>query len=174
MMVPGEWGPALKSFGSSVAAQSWDSSRNIFNDPRVRREDVTIAEFVKDHFRRNHAGVRHRAAIIRRVYGGQAGKLSARSVLPRFVGYEQKYGSLIRGVRRESGEKRRSRSSGAACSAGSFRKGMQTLVDMLSGCARKGASADRPRSSRHCGTGRAGGNWRVRVGDSFEEAAQIS
>ncbi len=104
------------------------------------------------------------------VYGGQAGKLSARSVLPRFVGYEQKYGSLIRGVRRERREAKKQKQRGSLFR--SFRKGMQTLVDMLSGVLEKEQVRIVHGQADTVEPG-AGGNWRVRVGDSFEEAAQI-
>jgi protoporphyrinogen/coproporphyrinogen III oxidase len=59
------------------------------------------------------------------VYGGDAANLSAESVLPRFLGYEQRYGSLIKGVHSEKT---------AASKTGlflSFRDGMQTLTDEL-------------------------------------------
>src|SRR6185437_9032375 len=58
--------------------------------------------------------------------GGSSEHLSAASVLPRFVGYEQKYGSLIRGVRAEAGKP----STGGALFR-SFRDGMQQLTDAL-------------------------------------------
>ena len=168
MMVPGEWGPALKSrlFGGSTKL---GFVSEYFQRPRVRREDVTIAEFVKDHF--DETMLEYvTEPLLSGVYGGQAGKLSARSVLPRFVGYEQKYGSLIRGVRRERREAKKQKQRGSLFR--SFRKGMQTLVDMLSGVLEKEQVRIVHGQADTVEPG-AGGNWRVRVGDSFEEAAQI-
>ncbi len=60
------------------------------------------------------------------VYGGDPSGLSLRSVLPRFLDYEQKYGSVIRGVQQERRERR-----GASSLFRSFRDGMQTLTDAL-------------------------------------------
>jgi len=60
------------------------------------------------------------------VYGGDAAQLSARSVLPRFVEYERKYGSLIKAAQGERGEAERKQSFFL-----SFRCGMQTLIEKL-------------------------------------------
>ncbi len=168
MMVPGEWGPALRS-------RLFDSGTKLgfvseyFQRPRGRQEDVTIAEFVKDHF--DETMLEYvTEPLLSGVYGGQAGKLSARSVLPRFVGYEQKYGSLIRGVRHELRSAKRQKQRGSLFR--SFRLGMQTLVATLSDV----LEAQQVRivhGQAESVEPVAGGNWRVRVGDSFEEAEQV-
>lgn len=168
MMVPGEWGPALRS-------RLWNGSTKLgflseyFQRPRIRHEDITIAEFVKDHF--DETMLEYvTEPLLSGVYGGQAGKLSARSVLPRFVGYEQKYGSLIRGVRRELRAAKAKKQRGSLFR--SFRHGMQTVVDTLSDL----LEAQQVRivhGQADCVEPVAGGDWRVRVGDTFEEAAQV-
>jgi oxygen-dependent protoporphyrinogen oxidase len=60
------------------------------------------------------------------VYGGDASRLSAQSVLPRFLEYERRYGSLVRAVR---AEKKASEPDGSMFL--SFKGGMQALTDAL-------------------------------------------
>ncbi len=168
MMVPGEWGAALRS-GLFNAGTKLGFVSEYFQRPRRRHEDVSIAEFVKDHF--DETMLEYvTEPLLSGVYGGQAGKLSARSVLPRFMGYEQKYGSLIRGVRRELRLAKKQKQGGGLFR--SFRQGMQTLVDTVSGVleAQQVRIVHGQADSVERG---AGGNWRVRVGDSFEEAEQV-
>jgi protoporphyrinogen/coproporphyrinogen III oxidase len=168
MMVPGEWGPALRSrlFDSGTKLKFLSE---YFQRPRTRRDDVSIAEFVKDHF--DEAMLEYvTEPLLSGVYGGLAGKLSASSVLPRFVGYEQKYGSLIRGVRQERRSAKKKQPTGSLFQ--SFRNGMQTLVDALSDTLLAQrvrilqGHADRVEPM-------SGGGWRVRVGEESEEAAQV-
>lgn len=166
MMVPAEWGPALTS-GLFDKSTKLGFITEYFRRPEVRREDVSIAEFVKDHF--DELMLEYvTEPLLSGVYGGQAGKLSARSVLPRFVGYEQKYGSLIRGVRQE----RRQAKKKPGSLFQSFRQGMQTLVDGLTGALDAAqvriiqGQADRVEPLPR-------GRWRVQVGDSCEEAEQV-
>jgi oxygen-dependent protoporphyrinogen oxidase len=61
------------------------------------------------------------------VYGGDSSVLSAKSVLPRFVGYERQFGSLVKGVRHES----KVRTERGKSLFLSFRGGMSTLVNAL-------------------------------------------
>ncbi len=166
MMVPGEWGPALAS-GLFENSTKRGFITEYFRRPEVRHEDVSIAEFVKDHF--DELILEYvTEPLLAGVYGGQAGKLSARSVLPRFVGYEQKYGSLIRGVRRERSEAKKPPGSLFR----SFRQGMQSLVDGLAGALEAAqvrivqGQADRVEPMPR-------GRWRVQVGDSGEEAEHV-
>lgn len=163
MMVPAEWGPALRSPLFDPATKLRFLSE-YFQTPRHRDEDVTISEFVKDHF--DEAMLEYvTEPLLSGVYGGEAGKLSARSVLPRFVGYEEKYGSLIRGVRKE----RQVAASGSLFL--SFQGGMQTLTDTvtqsLKGRVRvvHGQAREVERLSD--------GNWRVSTGDAEEHARNV-
>lgn len=164
MMVPAEWGPALRSPLFEPATKLRFASE-YFQSPRRRVEDVTIAEFINDHF--DEKVLEYvTEPLLSGVYGGEAGKLSARSVLPRFLGYEQKYGSLIRGVREE-----RRQTSGSGPLFLSFQGGMQTLIDevarSLDGRVRivRGEARQVERQSS--------GGWRVTVGDSVEEARDV-
>ncbi len=155
MMAPGKWLPVLRSELLSPRAKV-RLLQETFHKPRQRTEDISVGQFVDDHFGpevlESIAG-----PLLNGVYGGDAASLSAASVLPRFVAYEEKYGSLIRGVRREL----RARSSSAPLFQ-SFRDGMQALTDSLAQ-----ASGGRVRMvhAEASQVQRAGSLWRVRAGD---------
>jgi oxygen-dependent protoporphyrinogen oxidase len=123
MMVPGEWPPVLRSSLLSVPTKLrllWETCTS----PRSREDDFSVGDLVRDHFG-NEMLEYLTEPLLCGVYGGDASDLSARSVLPRFVGYEQKFGSLIKGVRATAGEK----PDGSLFR--SFQGGMQTLTDAL-------------------------------------------
>jgi oxygen-dependent protoporphyrinogen oxidase len=123
MMVPGEWPPVLRSNLLSASTKLrllWETRTS----PRSRDEDFSVGDLVRDHFGTEMLEYLTEPLLCG-VYGGDASELSARSVLPRFVGYEQKFGSLIKGVRATAGEK----TDGSLFR--SFQGGMQTLIDAL-------------------------------------------
>lgn len=68
-------------------------AQELLHPPRPMQQDETVAQLVERHF---GSEVVDRLAdpLLSGVYGGDAGKLSARAVLPRFVEMEEKYGSL--------------------------------------------------------------------------------
>ena len=80
---------------------SWSTklrmARELLHPPRPMQADETVAELVERHF---GAEVVDRLAdpLLSGVYGGDAARLSARAVLPRFVEMEEKYGSLSRAM----------------------------------------------------------------------------
>jgi protoporphyrinogen/coproporphyrinogen III oxidase len=80
---------------------SWSTkvrmARELLHPPRPMEDDETVAQLVERHF---GPEVVDRLAdpLLSGVYGGDAGKLSARAVLPRFVEMEEKYGSLSRAM----------------------------------------------------------------------------
>jgi len=80
---------------------SWNTkvrmAQELLHPPRPMHEDETVAQLVERHF---GAEVVDRLAdpLLSGVYGGDAAKLSARAVLPRFVEMEEKYGSLSRAM----------------------------------------------------------------------------
>jgi protoporphyrinogen/coproporphyrinogen III oxidase len=82
----------LFSWGTKVRM-----ARELLHPPRPMRDDETVGELVERHF---GAEVVDRLAdpLLSGVYGGDANKLSARAVLPRFVEMEEKYGSLSRAM----------------------------------------------------------------------------
>ena len=164
MMVPAEWGPALKS-SLFPRATKLRFLTELTMRPRVREQDVTISEFVKDHF--DETVLEYLTEpLLSGVFGGDAGKLSAKSVLPRFVGYEEQYGSLIRGARRE-----RAKRKGGEPLFLSFENGMQTLVDGVTG-----ALGDRVRIVQSVASRvekAQSGGWRVIAGEQTEEAPNV-
>ncbi len=124
MMVPTQWRPVFHSRLFSIRAKIRLVAET-FEKPRIRPEDVSVGQLVQEHFGREILEY-IAEPLLCGVYGGDSTNLSAESVLPRFLGYEARYGSLIKGAREES---RNSSRSGALFS--SFRDGMGELIDAL-------------------------------------------
>ena len=125
MMAPSDMRAALESelFSNSTKCALL---RERFYKPRKRQQDISVADFVTDHFDRSILEY-VTEPLLTGVYGGDAAKLSAQSVLPRFLDYERTYGSLVRAVRKE-------RKNAAAKTHSlflSFQRGMQSLPDSL-------------------------------------------
>src|SRR5579883_517870 len=95
MVAPTKVKPILET-----ALLSWPAKMRMgleyFRHPQPQRER-SVAEFVRDHY-----GVEVLDYIVEPllagVYGGDPEKLSASAVLPRFVEFERKYGSVTRGT----------------------------------------------------------------------------
>jgi protoporphyrinogen/coproporphyrinogen III oxidase len=95
----------------------------IFRSPKTL-PDRSVADFVTDHF--GAEAVDYLAEpLLAGVYGGSPWDLSAASVLPKFVEYEQRYGSVVVGTFRD-----KRKPSGQAIFK-SLRSGMGTLIDAL-------------------------------------------
>lgn len=153
MMVPGKRWPALRS-----DLFSFETKLRFLLEPfsprRERLEDFSVGELVSEHFGRD---VLEYVAdpLLAGVYGGDAARLSAESVLPRFVEYERRYGSLIRGVRRDKS---------AAPKKGlflSFGNGMQSLTDSLTQAVEGNATFVRGEAT---GVRRSQHKWEIEVG----------
>jgi oxygen-dependent protoporphyrinogen oxidase len=124
MMVPADLRAACESALFTPQTKHRFCQERFFK-PIVRRTDISIDEFVRDHF--NQEVVDYVAEpLLTGVYGGDVSRLSARSVLPLFLNYEERYGSLMRAVRRE----RRAEPDRGSMFL-SFRGGMQALTDAL-------------------------------------------
>src|SRR5664279_1620985 len=69
----------------------------LMHPPRPMHEDESVAQLVERHY---GTEVVDRLAdpLLSGIYGGDAAVLSARTVLPRLVEMEEKYGSLSRGM----------------------------------------------------------------------------
>jgi oxygen-dependent protoporphyrinogen oxidase len=68
-----------------------------FRKPSAHNRDRSVAEFIRGHY--GQEAVDYLAEpLLSGVYGGDPERLSAASVLPRFVEMEAKYGSLTRGT----------------------------------------------------------------------------
>jgi protoporphyrinogen/coproporphyrinogen III oxidase len=149
MMVPGDWPAALGSplFSAKTKLRFLTEA---LSRPHTREQDISVGEFIADHF--GPELVDYVAApLLAGVYGGYSASLSAPSVLPRFVGYERTYGSLIRAVRLE-----RRQATGSSLFR-SFRDGMQTLTDALA----RQANVQHAKAER---VERGNGRWRVYCG----------
>jgi protoporphyrinogen/coproporphyrinogen III oxidase len=165
MMVPGDLKAAFKSplFGAGAKLRFL---RELRSRPRSRSADLSIREFVRSHFG-DQLSETIAEPLLSGVYGGNAGSLSAKAVLPRFLEYERTQGSLIRSVQREQ-----ARHKGAEGSIfRSFRDGMQTVINAL-------ASA----VSSHCEIRQAealqvdrnaSGAWRVDHGNGSVETSTV-
>jgi oxygen-dependent protoporphyrinogen oxidase len=95
----------------------------IFHNPKVW-PDRSVSEFVADHF--GSEAVEYLAEpLLAGVYGGSPDSLSAVSVLPKFVEYEQRFGSVVAGALRE-----KRRPAGVSVFK-SLRNGMGSMIDAL-------------------------------------------
>jgi oxygen-dependent protoporphyrinogen oxidase len=143
---------------------SWSTkvrmAQELLHPPRPMHTDETVGELVERHF---GAEVVDRLAdpLLSGVYGGDAAKLSARAVLPRFVEMEEKYGSLSRAMLAAH------KKMAALAKAGpprplfsSLKGGMQQMVDAIS--ARLNPDAIRLRT-RVRGVYPHDGGWRLAV-----------
>jgi protoporphyrinogen/coproporphyrinogen III oxidase len=155
MMAPGKWPPVLRSDLLSARAKA-HLLQEIFRKPRQRTNDISVREFVEDHFGSEVLEL-IAAPLLSGVYGGDTASLSAASVLPRFVAYEEKYGSLIRGARRELRQKKN-----RPPLFQSFNHGMQVLTDSLARAAGGRLSVVHAEVSR---VERSGSVWQLRAGE---------
>jgi oxygen-dependent protoporphyrinogen oxidase len=95
----------------------------IFRNPKIM-PDRSVADFVRDHF--GQEAVDYLAEpLLAGVYGGTPEELSAPSVLPKFIEYEQRYGSVVVGAMRQ-----KFKSSGQSIFK-SMRNGLGALIDEL-------------------------------------------
>jgi len=163
MMVPGDW-DALQN--SQLIS---DNAKQAIHDetkhkPVERTEDASVGQFVSEHFGPEVLEYLTEPLLCG-VYGGDSENLSAESVLPRFLGYERKYGSLVKGVRQELKE----RPKGALFL--SLRNGMQTLTNAL-----LNALGDRVQVV--CGEvsdlRRQGNGWSARIGSESIAARNVA
>jgi len=113
---------------------SWSTklrmARELLHPPRPMQTDETVAELVERHF---GAEVVDRLAdpLLSGVYGGDAGKLSARAVLPRFVEMEEKYGSLSRAMLAAHKKMMATQKEPPRPLFTSLQDGMQQMVDAI-------------------------------------------
>lgn len=122
MVVPTRLAPVLTTelFGWET---KFRMATEVFHNPKTWR-DRSVSEFVADHFGRE--AVDYLAEpLLAGVYGGSPDTLSAVSVLPKFVEYEQRLGSVVVGALRE-----KRRPAGEPVFK-SLRNGMGTLIEAL-------------------------------------------
>ena len=109
----------------------------LLHPPRAGEGDESVAALVERHFGAE-AVDRLADPLLSGIYGGDAAQLSARTVLPRLVEMEKKYGSLTRGMlaahkKMQAAAKNPSKARSGAPPAifTALRGGMQQLVDAL-------------------------------------------
>lgn len=129
----------------------------------AKHPDRSVAEFVRDHFGEEWNEYLAQP-MLAGVYGGSPEQLSADCVLPTFVEYERRHGSITRGVLKN----RRTEAQGALFLT--LKGGLGTLVDALQKAV---ITANCCVSGRVLGIDREGGKWRVRLEDGAIEAEHI-
>lgn len=124
-------------------------------------EDESVASFVTRHFGKEVAE-NLASPLLAGVYGGDAARLSARAVLPRFVEMETEYGSLVRAV---LGSRKNAAGASQVPLFSSFKAGMQQLIEAIGGRLDRGSvrSGVTVQSIE-----KASGGWRVVVADGSE------
>ena len=163
MMVPGQWIPALRSELFSLRTKLRFLTETL-SAPRKRTGDVSVEAFVADHFGREVVDY-VTEPLLSGVYGGSVSQLSAASVLPRFVGFEREYGSLIRGLRKERSQTARPKSVFL-----SFRGGMQALTDSVAHASAGSMDVVHGEATR---VERAGSRWLLKVGGDASETHHL-
>jgi protoporphyrinogen/coproporphyrinogen III oxidase len=159
MMAPANLSAALRSPFYS-ASSKLRFLTELLSRPRHRHADLSIREFVSDHFGAETLDY-VTEPLLSGVYGGNAGQLSVQSVLPRFLEYERKYGSLIRAVRHE-----RAQAPAQTSLFQSFRDGMQTLTGALANAIR---SETRVLTAEASAVEKTSGGWKISLdGESVE------
>jgi protoporphyrinogen/coproporphyrinogen III oxidase len=163
MMVPRDLKAAMKSplFNRETKLRFLSE---LFFRPRKRISDISVEEFVLSHFGEELLEY-VTEPLLSGVYGGDSAKLSAESVLPRFVIYECEYGSLIRAVRHEGSAPKHSGSMFL-----SFRGGMQSLTDSVASAIGDSIRILHDEASSVENTSEG---WRVVCADQVIEASQL-
>ncbi len=131
LLSPTAMGPILKS----PILSTWGKLRmgwEYFIPPRKEQGDETLASFVRRRFG-SEALDRLVQPLVGGIYTSDPEKLSLQATMPRFLEMEQKYGSLLRAMRRgKSATGDDTTSSGARYGLfAGLRGGMQELVETL-------------------------------------------
>ena len=133
--------------------------------------DRSVSEFITDHY--GTESLEYLAEpLLSGVYGGDPGRLSALSVLPRFVELEAKYGSLTRGV---LAERARAARNGRAPGEGgalfrTLKTGLSTLVDRLAELAAPNLTVVHDSAET---VERTGNGFQVRIGGDWMNAKHV-
>ena len=122
MMVPGKFMPMV-----TTPLLTWPgkirAGIDLLRRPTGVERDRSVAEFVTDHYGREVLDY-IAEPMLAGVYGGDPGEMSIGSVMPMFLKWEAKYGSLTRAARAEI-------KGGKSALFTTIKSGMQSLVDRL-------------------------------------------
>lgn len=124
---PALLGSSLFSAGGKLRLLS-----ELFKRPRTRTTDVSLEEFVRDHFGQELVDYGLNP-FVSGVYAGDPGRLSARYSFPKLWEIEQRHGSIIRGQIAEAKAKKASGQPKVAGGIFSFQRGLQSLPAALAG-----------------------------------------
>jgi oxygen-dependent protoporphyrinogen oxidase len=105
-------------------------AREWFHPPRKAEADETVASFVERHYGSEMVD-RLADPLLSGVYGGEAGQLSVRAVLPRFAEMEATHGSLGRAMLAARNKMAHDAKGPAKPLFTSLKDGMQQLVDAV-------------------------------------------
>jgi protoporphyrinogen/coproporphyrinogen III oxidase len=122
---PALFGSSLFSFGGKVRLIS-----ELFARRRVRPADVSLEQFVREHFGQELVDYGLNP-FVSGVYAGDPGKLSARHAFPKLCELEQRHGSIIRGQIAEAKARKAAGRPKPASGIISFRRGLQSLPEAL-------------------------------------------
>jgi oxygen-dependent protoporphyrinogen oxidase len=164
---------SLKEFMASpfltLRARMRVASEAMFK-PRARPADVSVADFVRDHF---GEAVLERIAqpLVSGIWAGDAERLSVRCAFPQAWEAERSTGSLLRALA-ERARKRTEEGLPPAQPMVSFRRGMQTLPDAIASRLAPGTAVLNA-SVRAIGPA-SGARWRVQwTGDGGEHSGEF-
>lgn len=122
MMVPGKVGPVLRT-----PLLSWvgkiRAGADLLRRPTGEERDRSIAEFVVDHYGREVLDY-IAEPLLAGVYGGDPAEMSTQAVMPMFLKWESKFGSLTRAARSEV-------RSGKGPLFTTLKNGLQSMIDEL-------------------------------------------
>lgn len=130
LLAPGKWWPFL-----TTPLLSWAGklrvAQELFIPKGPAEADESLADFVRRRFG-NEVLERIVQPLVGGIYTSDPEKLSLRATLPRFIEMEQRYGSVIRGLRQQADRSREDSASGARYGLfASLRRGMSHLLETL-------------------------------------------
>jgi oxygen-dependent protoporphyrinogen oxidase len=152
-------GSLLQFIGTPFLSRGakWRIAREIARHPLARPDDVSLGDFMREHFG-NELVERAVQPFVSGVYAGDPERLSARHAFPWAWEAERTKGSLIRAGAASARARRALGLPGSAATV-SFRRGMQALPDVLAG--RLPAGSVVLNADAHSISPGAGSRWRV-------------
>jgi len=175
MMVPTKVLPVLASPLIGWGTKARMGFEYFRRRPRVTLPDRSVTDFITDHYGRE--AVDYLAEpLLSGVYGGSVDRLSAVSVLSRFVELERKYGSLTRGVlasKRQAAARKRAAQNGSGKSAALFQTLKGGLAQLTGELEARIRGKVEIRQAKAEGIETTPGGFRVRAGGETLEAASV-
>jgi protoporphyrinogen/coproporphyrinogen III oxidase len=158
LMVPAKVMPMV-----TTPLLSWTTKMRMaaewFRTPRPVNGDRSVSEFVEDHYGREVVDYLTEP-LLAGVYGGNSDEMSVQSVLPRFVDWEAKYGSLSRAAKKEI-------KPGSGTLFSTLKGGLSSLTDEL--VRQTGSALEVVRGEAE----ELEPGWRVRVSGQWIEAEHV-